>query len=276
MVKWLGTCTDIDAQKNYAAQLERTVAERTAELRQALGELETFSYSIAHDMRAPLRAMQSFAHVLNTHFAAHLPPEAAEYVRRIGKSADRLDRLIQDVLSYTRVIRGTVPLERVEVDKLVRDMLAAQPEWQPPKAEVTVEGTLPPVWANEAFLTQSISNLLSNAVKFVAPGTMPRVRVRAQLVRGEQVGGRAPECVRLYFEDNGIGIASEDRERIFKLLDRIHPETVYEGTGLGLAIVRKAIERMNGQVGMESKPGQGSQFWLQSGSGAVSTPLQQT
>jgi two-component system, chemotaxis family, CheB/CheR fusion protein len=265
VVKWLGTCTDIDEQKNYTARLERTVAERTTELRQALGELETFSYSIAHDMRAPLRAMQSFAHVLQSHFTAQLPSEAAEYVRRIGKSANRLDRLIQDVLKYTRVLRGNVPLERVEVDKLVRDMIAAQPEWQLPKADVAVEGTLPPVWANEAFLTQSISNLLSNAVKFVTPGTLPRVRVRAQLVRVPQSAERDSECVRLCFEDNGIGIASEDRERIFNLMDRIHPETVYEGTGLGLAIVRKALERMNGQVGVESKPGQGSQFWLQLG-----------
>ncbi|MGN6555530.1 MAG: PAS domain-containing protein [Verrucomicrobiota bacterium] len=253
VIKWFGTSTDIDDQKNYAAHLEQTVRERTTRLRQAMGELESFSYSIAHDMRAPLRAMQSFAGVLTKKFAGTLEPEAAGYISRISKAANRLDRLIQDTLSYTRIVRGNVPMEPVNVDKLLRDIIAGQPEWQLPRADVLVEGTLPIVWANEAYLTQAISNVLSNAVKFVAKETLPRIRIWAESTGTD---------VRLWFQDNGIGIELDNQKRIFKLLDRVHPDADYEGTGLGLAIVRKAVERMNGTVGVESQPGQGSRFWI--------------
>jgi signal transduction histidine kinase len=133
-------------------------------------------------------------------------------------------------------------------------MIAGEPNWQPPMANVTVEGDLPALWANEGYLTQAIANLLSNAVKFVAPGTSPEVRVRAESLGRE---------VRVWFQDNGIGIEPQDQERIFKLLDTVHPETTYEGTGLGLALVRKAVERMNGTIGVVSQPGQGSSFWME-------------
>ena len=204
-------------------------------------------------MRAPLRAIQNFACLLVTKLDLRPQPEAVEYAERIHAAAARLDRLIQDVLSYSRIIQGLVPMECVNVDKLIPELISTEPAWQSPRAHVTVEGTLPPVWGNEAYLTQAISNILNNAVKFVAKGTFPKVHVWAETLNGK---------VKIWFQDNGIGINKEDQERIFNLLDRIHPETEYAGTGLGLAIARKACERMKGTIGVESEPDQGSRFYI--------------
>ena len=241
-------------ERKHAAELEALVTERTAALHATVGELEAFSHSIAHDMRAPLRGMQGFAQQLMQEHAGQLDAQGVTYLQRIAASAIRMDKLIQDSLSYTRISRSQVPKEPVDLDKLLRDIVDTYPDWQPPKAEIQIEGTLPIVLGNEAFLTQCISNLLSNAVKFVSPGIIPRVRILAEAIDSQ---------VRLWFEDNGIGIGPEDHERIFRMFARIHPATEYEGTGIGLTIVSKAVERMGGQVGFESELGKGSKFWIQ-------------
>jgi PAS domain S-box-containing protein len=235
-----------------AGQLEQTVAERTEVLRTTVAELEAFSYSIVHDMRAPLRAMQSFAKILADDCAPQVGPEGKDYIRRIITSADRMDKLIQDVLSYSQVARKELRIERVDVEKLLRGMLESYPLFQPPNAEVQVEGRLPEVMANEAALTQCFSNLIGNAVKFVRPGRAPRVRVWAE---------SKDDRVRLLVQDNGIGIAKDAQQRIFGIFQRLSKQ--YEGTGIGLAIVRKAVERMGGQAGLRSEPGQGSTFWVE-------------
>jgi signal transduction histidine kinase len=240
--------------RKHAATLEETVAERTAKLREVVAELESFSYSIAHDMRAPLRSMRGYAEILEREHREKLDDEARDYLRRIGASAERLDALIRDVLNYSKVVRGDTPLESVSTEKLVRDIIDSYADFQPPRATVLVQTPLPNLLANPAALTQVIANLLSNAVKFVAPNTEPRVAVRAEC-KGE--------VVRLWFEDNGIGIPPSGVERIFKMFQRLHPVGVYEGTGIGLAIIRKAVDRMGGQVGVESEVGKGSRFWVE-------------
>jgi two-component system CheB/CheR fusion protein len=240
--------------RQHAHDLEKTVAERTAALRETVRELEAFSYSISHDLRAPLRAMSNFAQILRESHAAQLDATGRDYLERISSSAARLDRLIQDVLNYTRILRAQVPLTRIDMDKLVRNILQSYPDWQPPQADIQIQGTLPPVLGHEGFLTQCIANLLNNAHKFVAPGIQPRVRIWA-----EQGDAR----VRINFQDNGIGIPAEDRSRIFRMFERINPTHEYEGTGIGLTIVHKAVERMGGNVDFESEPGHGSTFWLE-------------
>lgn len=239
----------------HAAHLEQVVAERTGQLRETISELEGFSYSVSHDMRAPLRAMQSYGQYLVDEYGSKLDEKGANYLQQIMRSAVRLDRLIQDVLSYTRIIHSSVPMEPVDLDRLVRDIVETYPNGQPIKPQISIKGTLPKVIGNEALLTQCISNLLNNGAKFVSPGTTPRLEISAE-VRKEAV-------IRVWFKDNGIGIAPENHERIFGLLERIHPTTDYEGTGIGLTIVRKAVERMGAQVGFESELGKGSNFWIQ-------------
>jgi len=239
----------------HALELEQVVAERTIKLRETIGELEGFSYSVSHDMRAPLRAMQSFASYLVDEYSDKLDEQGVNYLHQIMRSAVRLDRLIQDVLSYTRILHAKVPLERVELDRLVRDLVETFPDGQPIKPEIQIKGPLPHVSGNEALLAQCISNLLSNGAKFVSPGTKPHLEISAEAVDDASI--------RVWFKDNGIGIAPENHHRIFRLFERIHPTTQYEGTGIGLTIVRKAIERMDAQVGFESELGKGSNFWIQ-------------
>ncbi len=239
---------------HQARHLERLVEERTASLTETVGELESFSYSIAHDLRAPLRAMNNFSELLQESHSAQLDETGRDYLRRISTAAARLDLLIEEVLNYTQILRAEVPLQRVDLQRLVEEIIEGYPDWQPPAADIQIEGALPPVSGHEGFLTQCISNLLSNAVKFVASGTQPRVRIRAESVDGH---------VRLCFQDNGIGIAPQNHGRIFRMFERINSESEYRGTGIGLTIVRKAAERMGGKAGFESEPGKGSKFWIE-------------
>ncbi len=239
--------------QHYADDLEERVAERTAKLSETVGELEAFSYSIAHDLRAPLRAMQGYATFVIEEYADKLDAGATQALKKISTSAVRLDQLIQDVLNYSRLVRADFELSVVDADQLARSIIDNYPEWHAPNADVLIDGKLPCVLGNEAFLTQCITNLVGNAVKFVPPGVAPMI-----VISGEQVGDR----VILRFKDNGIGIASKDIKRIFVMFEQIHT-LQYGGTGIGLAIVRKAVERMGGRVGVESVPGEGSVFWLE-------------
>jgi PAS domain S-box-containing protein len=236
------------------SELETRVRERTAELTSTISDLEAFSYSVSHDLRAPLRAMEGYSQLLQQKLRGKLDPLTQDFLNRISNSARRLDALIQDVLKYSRVARAPVELQPVNLDKLVDEIIKDYPNLQPPKADIEVLKPLQPVTGNEAFLTQCISNLLSNGVKFVKPGDRPRVRVWTQ---------PSHDSVKLWFEDNGIGVAPENQHRIFGIFQRMHSHKEYEGTGIGLAIVKKAAERMNGRVGIESQEGEGSRFWLE-------------
>lgn len=234
-----------------AVQLEALVAQRTAKLQETIGELEGFSYSIVHDMRAPLRAMKGFSDILAESYGAKLDDEGRSYLRRIATSANRMDKLILDVLSYSRVLQMDLRLEPVDADKLLRGILESYPDFQEPRADVIIEGGLPEVMCNETGLTQCFSNLLNNAVKFVPPETKPHVRISVE---------RRGQRVRFWIADEGIGIEEQHFDKIFEMFQRV--ESSYEGTGVGLAIVRKVTERMGGQVGVESERGHGTRFWL--------------
>lgn len=239
---------------DYARNLELAVSERTAHLEQTIAELEGVSYSLSHDMRAPLRTIQSFSQIVLAEAGDKLGALEKDLLQKSISAADRLDRLIQDVLIYTRVARGPVNLKPVDVERLLRQVIAERPELQQPQAEIEIEIPIEPVLGHEAHLTQCITNLLDNGIKFVAPGVKPRVHVRSE---------RRKNRVRLWFEDNGIGIPRDAQERIFGIFQRIHDEKAYPGTGIGLAIVRKAAERMGGTAGVESEPGKGSRFWVE-------------
>ena len=239
---------------NRAVQLEALVAERTARLQETVGELEAFSYSIAHDMRAPLRAMTNFARIVQTEHGGQLDETGKDLLGRIVSAAKRLDHLIMDVLNYSSVSRRELELQPVDLEKLLEEAIRNEPAFQAPRAEIDIQTPLPNVIAHEPSLMQCANNLLGNAVKFMLPGVVPKVTVRSELLA---------EDVRLWFEDNGIGISAADKERIFSLFGRLNSVEEFEGTGIGLAIVRKAVERMGGKFGVESEPGQGSRFWIQ-------------
>lgn len=233
-------------------ELDAQVAKRTEELRELVQDLEHFSYTITHDLRAPLRAMNGFAAMLAQECGDQLSPDGREYLRRIGVAAGRMDRLITDALSYSGTVRQEFKLEPVDVEQLLRGIIDSYPNLQTPAASVTLEGPFAPVLGNEAALTQCFANLLGNAVKFVAPGRTPHVRVHAK---------RRGEWVRVWFEDDGIGIPEAMQSRVFGMFQRLSKD--YEGTGIGLALVKKVAERLGGAVGVESQLGRGSRFWLE-------------
>src|SRR6266480_2151041 len=153
--------------EDYARNLETTVARRTADLRATIAELESVSYSLSHDMRAPLRTIQSFSQIILAEAGNKLGPMEADLLKKSISAADRLDRLIQDVLIYSRLSQGNIELKPVEVEPLLHQVIGERPELQPPKAEIEIRGPLHPVRGHEAYLTQCITNLLDNAVKFV-------------------------------------------------------------------------------------------------------------
>lgn len=237
--------------KQHAANLEATVAERTAKLRDSVAELEHFSYTITHDMRAPLRSMQGFAELLDEQYGAQFDKVGRDYLHRIVQAACRMDRLIIDALNYSKAVRGEFAFETVKLGPLLRGIVDSYPQLQPPQADIQLAEDLPAVCANEAGLTQCFSNVLSNAVKFVERGKTPRVKVWAEM-KGDMV--------RVWFEDNGIGIPADQYDRVFVMFQRL--DKAYEGTGVGLALVRKVVQQMKGNVGFESTLGKGTKFWI--------------
>jgi PAS domain S-box-containing protein len=257
---WFGTNTDItelqearEAQARLHEELERRVAERTASLTEAIAQMEEFSYSVSHDLRAPVRAMQGYAQATLEDYGHVLDEQGRGYLNHIVRSGERMDRLVRELLVYSRIARTELQMQPVSLDRLVHDILSHYPEMQQPQAEIRTRGSLHSVIAHEPSLTQAISNLLNNAVKFVAPGVKPEVELYSE---------RQGDRLRLWVHDNGIGIKPEYRARLFGLFERIHNGKHYEGTGIGLAIVRKSVERMGGKVGMESN-GKGSKFWIE-------------
>ncbi len=237
--------------QQHAEMLEQRVAERTARLRETIGELEAFSYSVSHDMRAPLRAMQGYSDRLLRFHAGPLDEEARNFLTRINRNAQRLELLVRDVLAYSKVSKSEIELVPVDFDAFVAGLLSQIPELQRDDVTVTVERPLPRILGHEAYLSQILTNLLGNAVKFAAPDRPPRIRISAR--RGEQ-------GVAIEVRDNGIGIAEEHFDRIFQIFGRVYPDKQYDGTGIGLAIVKKAVQRMGGAIEVQSQLGAGTAF----------------
>ncbi|MCI0539480.1 MAG: DUF4118 domain-containing protein [Verrucomicrobiales bacterium] len=239
----------------YAGELEERVAERTTNLRESVRSLESVLYHVAHDLRAPLRAMQGFTSMLSKQYASCLDATGEDYARRVSESARRMDDLLQDLLEYGRVCHTQVMATKVDLNKLLSGVMRRlASEIQIRGAKVEVQYSLPEVWADAHLLDMILANLLSNALKFVPPGTPPRLEIWGEFHNGN---------VRLCVKDYGIGIAREHLERIFGIFERVHPEFDPTGTGIGLAIVRKAAHRMGAHVGVEAQPGEGSQFWVE-------------
>jgi len=230
------------------------VKERTASLQETTEQLETFCYTVAHDLRSPLRAQQGFAQALLEDYANALDEDGLNYARRIVTSAQRLDQLVQDLLTYSRISRTELQFTNVELSKAVADAQATLSEDARKAGAVITTGNLHSVSAYAPTLNLIITNLLANAIKFVEKGQAPRVNIYS-----EQHDGK----VRMWVEDNGIGIAPEFVNKIFGVFNRLHALDKYPGTGIGLAIVQKGIHRMGGNVGVESQPGKGSKFWIE-------------
>ena len=265
--------------QDYTTELEERVADRTAKLQETNAELEAFSYSVSHDLRAPLRTMQGFSQALLEDYGDKIDSTGQDYAHYIVESAVQMDTLISDLLAYSRLSREDIQIQPIDLSRLIAEVLSQLDiELREQKAHITVEEPLPQAMGHRRILAQVLINLLSNAIKFVKPGVLPQVRIWAEEAGSKdlEVGSEdrtdyclppTPHCphhwLRLWIEDNGIGIAVEHQERIFRVFERLHGVETYCGTGIGLAIVRKGVERLGGRFGVESQVDQGSRFWIE-------------
>jgi PAS domain S-box-containing protein len=238
----------------FTATLESRIAERTEALTQANADLQAYAYTISHDLRAPLRTMQGFANALIEDYTDVLDVLGKRYLERIGAAAERMDQLISDLLEYSRLGRDNLRLDRVDLTRVVQDVLGQhQAAITRSGATISVDPDLPCVKGHYTTLVQIVGNLLSNAIKFHRAGVPPKVRIEAR---------RSPGQVRLFVCDEGIGVGPEHQSRIFQVFERLHGQESYPGTGIGLAIVKRGVERLGGAVGIHSKVEGGSSFFI--------------
>jgi two-component system sensor histidine kinase/response regulator len=218
-------------------------------------QLEKFCYAIAHDLRAPLRALQSFAQILLAEHADELKGEGKDYLNRINISAARMDTLTADLLCYSRVQRTIVQLETFDLEATVKDALAfLADEIHLIGPVISVPKELPQVTADKQVLTHVLINLIGNAIRFIEEGKRPEVRLFT--VTQEKT-------LRVCVQDNGLGIEPEYHEKVFDIFERLNDNKNVEGSGVGLAIVKTGIEQLGGKVGVESELGKGSTFWFE-------------
>jgi PAS domain S-box-containing protein len=244
---------ELELQKTKAS-LEQKVAERTASLKETTDQLETFCYTIAHDLRSPLRAQQSYAQALLDEYKEVIGETGTTYAERIVRSAKRLDQLVIDLLAYSRLSREDLQYQTVDMNGVAMDVRSAlAEEIRNSRATLSVAPLLP-VHGYEPTVNLILMNLVSNALKFVDSDRAPAVKIWSE-ARGS--------FVRVWVEDNGIGIDAEYLEKIFGVFQRLHATDKYPGTGIGLAIVQKGVERMGGKIGVESQPAIGSRFWFE-------------
>jgi signal transduction histidine kinase len=240
--------------RDFSAKLESEVLERTAKLSETSNQLEAFVFMVAHDLRAPLRAMQGFSTLLIEDAGIALSDGAKDYAKRIVKASQFMDDLLCDLLAFSRISQQQIELFPVSLEEVVEGVISnLQKTLEDTKAQVTLPKQWPVVLGHKPILRQVLFNLVSNALKFSAPDRPPQLVLRTE----EQV-----DFIRVWVEDNGIGIPAEYQTQIFHPFTRLNG-VHYEGTGIGLSIVKKGVERMGGRVGVESTLGKGSQFWFE-------------
>jgi light-regulated signal transduction histidine kinase (bacteriophytochrome) len=253
-----GSATDITglrrAQQEVErlnATLEQRVTERTAELDAANKELESFAYSVSHDLRAPLRHVGGFSALLADHAGAALDQKSRHYVEVIIRSVNAMGILIDDLLQFSRTGRTELRIEPVDMDAVVQEALAPlRDEMDGREVEWSI-APLPSVLADRVLIRQVWANLLGNAVKYTRGTSPAHIRIAGHMVDGEAV---------FSVSDNGVGFDMQYAHKLFGVFQRLHDESEFEGTGIGLANVHRIVTRLHGRVWAEGEPGNGATF----------------
>ncbi|OIQ92367.1 phytochrome-like protein cph1 [mine drainage metagenome] len=242
IISYVGVKSDITEQKRQADRQRQVVLE----LERSNAELEQFAYVVSHDLREPLRMVSSYVSLLARRYGERLDAEAMEFIAFAKDGARRMDKLILDLLDYSRIGRVSQPFEPVAMDEVLREaLLNLDAVIDLAGARVQVEKDLPAVMGSRSELVRLLQNLLGNAIKYRAPDRRPEIAVSAWEADGQW-----------YFEvrDNGIGIAADYAERVFGIFQRLHARDEYEGTGIGLAVCRKIVHHHGGRIWLETSP----------------------
>jgi PAS domain S-box-containing protein len=239
--------------KRLNQELERRVSERTTELEAAIRELESFSYTVSHDLRAPLRAIDGFSSILMEHYREDLPQDARQHLEKVRENAQNMARLIDDLLTFSRTSRHPLDIQGVSTRSLADEALEELRFEREGRHVDIVYGDLPDCRADPTLLRQVFLNLLSNALKFTRTRDEARVEIGSLHEDGSVV---------YYVRDNGIGFDMRYAHKLFQVFQRLHSPRAYEGSGVGLAIVKRIIERHGGSVWVESQVDTGTTFYF--------------
>jgi light-regulated signal transduction histidine kinase (bacteriophytochrome) len=250
---------------------EESLAQKAAELARSNAELEQFAFVASHDLQEPLRKIQSFGDRLKARCDASKLGEGRDYLDRMQNAAARMQKLIDDLLTFSRVISATQPFRSVDLGNIAREVLVdLEVLIEKTHAQVTV-GDLPTIDADPSQIRQVLQNLIGNALKFQAPDAVPIVSIQAEMVDRQALldayplkrlhGGNLDDqfCL-LAVHDNGIGFDEQYLEKIFAVFQRLHGRGEYEGTGVGLAVCRRITDRHGGAITARSRPGEGATF----------------
>jgi len=241
-----------DEDRRVKAQLEHRVAVRTEQLEATNKELESFSYSVSHDLRSPLRAISGYARMLEEDHGAHLDDDAKRCLAVVRREAGRMAELIDDLLAFSRLGREHFKSAAIDMMALVQEVAAELRATAGPAARIEVE-SLPPASGDRATLRQVWVNLIANAIKYSAKCEQPRVRISGEKLQGETV---------YRIEDNGAGFDMRYYNKLFGVFQRLHSAEEFPGTGIGLAIVQRVVVRHRGRVWAQGEPGRGAVFYF--------------
>ena len=241
--------------RTYNQELEKRVQERTADLETKNKELETFTYSVSHDLKAPLRGIDGYSRLLMEDHASKLDPEGLAFLQTIRQATTQMNQLIEDLLSYSRLERRTLTVGKVDLKHLVEQILHER-ELDIKKKKVQIKLDVPEsfVKIDEKALEQALRNILDNAIKFSSPERQPVISIWLLSEKGKYI---------LKVQDNGIGFDMRYHDKIFDIFQRLHLSESYPGTGIGLALVKKAMQRIGGTSWATSEVGKGSIFYLE-------------
>lgn len=245
----VGVMIDITRLKDVENRLRR----QATELARSNKDLEQFAYVASHDLKEPLRMVTSFVQMLKRKYEGRLDLDADDYIRYAVDGAARMHSLIDDLLTYSHVDRKTEPFELTDLNVVLRKVVQNLAELTRESSASITALELPTVMADPIQMGQLLQNLIANAIKYRDPAVPPRIRIEAEQGEGHWI---------FSVQDNGIGIAPEFSERIFKLFQRLHTKEEYPGTGIGLAICKRISERHGGRIWVESSPGRGSTFYF--------------
>jgi signal transduction histidine kinase len=243
---------EIGSLSRAMTTMVRSLNQQAAELKRSNADLEQFAYVASHDLQEPLRMVSGFTGLLKRRYGGKLDADADEYIEFAVSGANRMQSLINDLLSYSRVGREEVAAKAVDTQVALDQALANLQTAIEDRSAMVSRGQLPTVWANHGMLVRLFQNLISNALKF-CKAERPIVRIQAEARGGDWVFSVA---------DNGIGIDPQHKDRIFLIFQRLHKQSEYPGTGIGLAVCKRIVERNGGRIWLESEPGKGTTFFF--------------